>query len=154
MSAVPRTLIRNARLFESDRARFVPGTTVVIEGERIVEVTTEPREAPGACVIDAAGRALLPGLIDAHVHVVAASHDLVLHQGSLELQEQPQTIEPQGVRHQQFRVKARLGEAALGQEIAREREHLARRARQRRGRAGTAIRRADRHGSVGIERDA
>ena len=77
MSAVPRTLIRNARLFESDRARFVAGTTVVIEGDRIVEVTTEPREAPGARIIDAGGRALLPGLIDAHVHVVAASHDLV-----------------------------------------------------------------------------
>jgi imidazolonepropionase-like amidohydrolase len=74
---MPRTLIRNARLFDSEHARFVPGTTVVIEGERIVEVTTEPREAPGARIIDAAGRALLPGLIDAHVHVVAASHDLV-----------------------------------------------------------------------------
>ena len=72
-----RTLIRNARLFDSERARFVPGTTVVIEGERIAEVTQEPRDAPGARVIDAAGRALLPGLIDAHVHVVAASHDLV-----------------------------------------------------------------------------
>jgi imidazolonepropionase-like amidohydrolase len=72
-----RTLIRNARLFDSEHARFIPGTTVVIEGERIAEVTTEPREAPGARIIDAAGRALLPGLIDAHVHVVAASHDLV-----------------------------------------------------------------------------
>jgi imidazolonepropionase-like amidohydrolase len=72
-----RTLIRNARLFDSETARFVPGTTVVIEGERIVEVTPEPREAAAATAIDAAGRALLPGLIDAHVHVVAASHDLV-----------------------------------------------------------------------------
>ncbi len=72
-----RTVIRNARLFDSERARFVPGSTVVIEGERIVAVTTEPRAAPGARVIDAAGRALLPGLIDAHAHVVAVSHDLV-----------------------------------------------------------------------------
>jgi imidazolonepropionase-like amidohydrolase len=74
---MPRTLIRNARLFDSERARFVPSSTVVIEDERIVEVTQEPREAAAATVIDAAGRALLPGLIDAHVHVVAASHDLV-----------------------------------------------------------------------------
>ena len=72
------TIIRNARLFDSERARFVPGSTVVIEGERIAEVTQEPRPTPaGATVIDAGGRALLPGLIDAHVHVVAASHDLV-----------------------------------------------------------------------------
>ncbi|MBK9133595.1 MAG: amidohydrolase family protein [Betaproteobacteria bacterium] len=77
---MPRTLIHNARLFESDHARFVPDCTVVIEGERIVEVARERREAraeDGATVIDAKGLALLPGLIDAHVHVVAASHDLV-----------------------------------------------------------------------------
>jgi len=72
-----RILIRGARLFDSEHARFVPGSTVVIEGERIVEVTQERREAPGAAVIEARGLALLPGLIDAHVHVVAASHDLV-----------------------------------------------------------------------------
>lgn len=49
-----RTVIRNARLFESDRARFVPGTTAVIEGERIAEATQEPRAMPaGAQVIDA-----------------------------------------------------------------------------------------------------
>jgi len=77
MGATQRTLIRNAKLFDSERARFVPGTTVVIERDRVVEVTQEAREAPGATVIDAGGRALLPGLIDAHVHVVAASHDLV-----------------------------------------------------------------------------
>lgn len=74
----PRTVIRDARLFDSERARFVAGTTVVVEGERIAEVTQERRATPaGAQVIDAGGRALLPGLIDAHVHVVAASHDLV-----------------------------------------------------------------------------
>ncbi len=54
-----------------------PNCTLVIEGERIVAVTDEPVQVDDAQVIDAAGRAVLPGLIDAHVHVVAASHDLV-----------------------------------------------------------------------------
>jgi imidazolonepropionase-like amidohydrolase len=72
-----RIAIRRARLFDSLHARFVPETTVVIEGERIAAVTAEPIAVDDAEVIDAGGRALLPGLIDAHVHVVAASHDLV-----------------------------------------------------------------------------
>jgi imidazolonepropionase-like amidohydrolase len=72
-----RLAIRNARLFDSQRARFVEHSTVVVEGDRIAAVTSEPIAVDDARVIDAAGRALLPGLIDAHVHVVAASHDLV-----------------------------------------------------------------------------
>lgn len=72
-----RLAIRNARLFDSRRARFVDSTTVVVDGERITAVTSEPVAVDDAVVIDAGGRALLPGLVDAHVHVVAASHDLV-----------------------------------------------------------------------------
>jgi imidazolonepropionase-like amidohydrolase len=72
-----RLAIRNARVFDSPRARFLARCTVVVEGERIAEVTQEPVAVDDAEVIDAGGRALLPGLIDAHVHVVAASHDLV-----------------------------------------------------------------------------
>jgi imidazolonepropionase-like amidohydrolase len=72
-----RRAIRNARLFDSQRARFTPGSTVVVEGDRIAAVTTEPIAVDDAELIDAGGRAVLPGLIDAHVHVVAASHDLV-----------------------------------------------------------------------------
>lgn len=72
-----RIAIRHARLFDSQRARFMPDATVVVEDERVVAATQEPIAVDDAVVIDAAGRALLPGLIDAHVHVVAASHDLV-----------------------------------------------------------------------------
>jgi imidazolonepropionase-like amidohydrolase len=74
---VRRVAIRRARLFDSQRARFLPETTLVIEGDRIAAVTQEPIAADDAAVIDVAGRAVLPGLVDAHVHVVAASHDLV-----------------------------------------------------------------------------
>lgn len=70
-----RQAIRNARLFDAAAGRLLPSSTVVIEGDRISAVTQEPWQIEDATVIDAGGRVLLPGLIDAHVHVTAASHD-------------------------------------------------------------------------------
>lgn len=73
-----RIVIRNALLFDSASAELLPRTTVVIEGERIVEVTQRPLQVGEAAQhIDAGGRVLLPGLIDAHVHVMAVSHDVL-----------------------------------------------------------------------------
>ena len=73
---VQRQVIRNARLFDSAAGVMRPGTSIVIEGGRIAVVTQEAIAVDDAVVIDAAGRAVLPGLIDAHVHVTATSHDL------------------------------------------------------------------------------
>ena len=54
-----------------------PDTTIVIEDDRVVAVTQEALVVHDVALdIDADGRAVLPGLIDAHVHVVATSHDL------------------------------------------------------------------------------
>ena len=75
--AAPRQAIVNARLFDSASGTLRPHTTIVIEGQRITAVTQEPVRVDDATIIDAAGRVVLPGLIDAHVHVVATSHDLV-----------------------------------------------------------------------------
>ncbi len=72
-----RQVIRNANLFDSAAGVFRPRSTIVIEGERIVDVTQESIQIGDATVVDAAGRAVLPGLIDAHVHVTATSHDLM-----------------------------------------------------------------------------
>ena len=72
-----RTLITHCRPFDSDSGRIGPLSTLVVEGERIVELVDEPRDtAPGDRVVDAGGRVATPGLIDAHVHVMAVSHDL------------------------------------------------------------------------------
>lgn len=76
VSAPARRAITNARVFDSARGVLLDHATVVIEGERIASVTQEPVQVDDAQRIDAGGRVLLPGLIDAHVHVVAASHDL------------------------------------------------------------------------------
>jgi hypothetical protein len=64
-------VIRNALLFDPESLTSHPATTVVINGERIETVgpdasTTVPA---GAEVIDAGGKALLPGLWDSHVHL-------------------------------------------------------------------------------------
>jgi imidazolonepropionase-like amidohydrolase len=72
-----RQAIINARVFDSVRGLVQAPGTLVIEGDRIVGVTEGPLQVDDAQVIDAGGRVVLPGLIDAHVHVVAASHDLV-----------------------------------------------------------------------------
>ncbi|HMR72031.1 MAG TPA: amidohydrolase family protein, partial [Rubrivivax sp.] len=72
-----RLVVRNARLFDSHAGVLRPGTTIVVEGDRVAAVTREPIAVDDAArVIDAGGRAVLPGLIDAHVHVAATSHDL------------------------------------------------------------------------------
>ncbi len=72
-----RQVIVNARVFDSAAGSLMDHATLVIEGERIVTVTQESLRVDEADCIDAGGRVVLPGLIDAHVHVVASSHDLV-----------------------------------------------------------------------------
>ena len=64
-------VIRNANLFDAETGRSRPGTTVVVVGNRIQAVGPDGSVAvpAGAEVIDAAGKALLPGLFDMHVHL-------------------------------------------------------------------------------------
>src|SRR5215469_4238722 len=59
---------------------------VLVEGDRIREVSDRPLDSAGAEIIDLRGRTLMPGLIDAHVHVVAV--DPVLAR----LSEQPPSL--------------------------------------------------------------
>lgn len=70
-----RQVVVNATLFDAASSQLRPHSTVVIERGRIAAVSQEPLQVDDAVRIDAAGRVVLPGLIDAHVHVTAASHD-------------------------------------------------------------------------------
>lgn len=63
-------VIRNVRLFDGDR--LVPKTNVVFEYGRVTAVGPKAKAPAGAEVIDGTGKTLLPGLIDAHVHVITA----------------------------------------------------------------------------------
>lgn len=67
------------RLLEIETGRMITPGEVLVEGERIVEVGAAVRHPAGATIIDLGDRTLLPGLIDAHVH-------LFLHPGAEDLQ--------------------------------------------------------------------
>jgi imidazolonepropionase-like amidohydrolase len=70
-----RTAFTRAALFDSPSGTLKPHATVIVEGGRIVDVLHDATRVDDARIIDVAGRTLLPGLIDAHVHVTATSHD-------------------------------------------------------------------------------
>lgn len=59
-------LVKGARVFDGRRDAGV--ADVLVTGERIAAVGPNLRVPEGATVIDGAGKTLLPGLIDAHVH--------------------------------------------------------------------------------------
>src|SRR5215472_9429610 len=78
MSTVPkRLLIKNGTLIDGSGRDPVKNALIVIEGNRITHVGAADGAArPEDMVIDAAGKFVLPGLIDAHCHIS-------LHQGAL-----------------------------------------------------------------------
>jgi cytosine/adenosine deaminase-related metal-dependent hydrolase len=71
--------LTNANVFDSATGKSMPGTTVVIEGNRIRAVGRDGAVAipSQAQRIDVGGKSLLPGLWDMHVHV--APNDGLLH---------------------------------------------------------------------------
>jgi len=78
-----RLVIRNARLFDPATMTSRPGTTVTVAGDRIEKVEND-RDAVipgGAEVVDANGKALLPGLWDCHVHLTPLDGRLHLAAG-------------------------------------------------------------------------
>ncbi|HTS78489.1 MAG TPA: hypothetical protein VMG40_19930, partial [Bryobacteraceae bacterium] len=63
-------VFRSARVFDGESAKLRDGADVVVEGGTIREIRESRRDAePDVEVIDCGGRVLMPGLIDAHVHV-------------------------------------------------------------------------------------
>jgi imidazolonepropionase-like amidohydrolase len=73
-------VFRNANMFDAAQARMIPHTTVVIAGNRIQSVWPDATSKipAGAEIIDAGGKALLPGLWDMHVHI-SPGPDGMLH---------------------------------------------------------------------------
>jgi imidazolonepropionase-like amidohydrolase len=78
-SAAHVIVLHAARLLDIKNARLITPGEVLVQGERIVEAGTSVKHPPGAEVIDLGDRTLMPGLIDAHVH-------LFLHPGQEDLQ--------------------------------------------------------------------
>jgi imidazolonepropionase-like amidohydrolase len=66
------TLFRNVRVLDSATGRLSAPTDVRVSGNRILSISSAV-PADGASVIDGGGRTLMPGLIDAHVHLTFSS---------------------------------------------------------------------------------
>ena len=64
------TVLRNALIFDGDSPDLVEGD-VVVEGDTIREVAPGGATVSNAVEIAVDGRVLMPGLIDAHVHLMA-----------------------------------------------------------------------------------
>lgn len=69
-------VIQGGNVLDLERGELLEHHHVVIEGERIVEVTDRCVDLPNARVIDAKGKTVMPGFIDCHVHVLASNANL------------------------------------------------------------------------------
>jgi imidazolonepropionase-like amidohydrolase len=63
------TALRAAWLFDGTGSALIPDPLVVIDGGTIVAVGSGAPAPDGADVVDLGGAALLPGLVDTHVHL-------------------------------------------------------------------------------------
>ncbi len=68
-------LFTGGRLLDPARDALLDGFEVLVVDGRIAEVSEAPIDAPSATRIDLAGRTLMPGLIDCHLHVVSTTVD-------------------------------------------------------------------------------
>ncbi len=70
-------LFQNCSVLDATKPDLLEGYHVLVENERIVEVSDKLIKSDTARTINLGGRTLMPGLTDAHVHVNAVSADLV-----------------------------------------------------------------------------
>jgi imidazolonepropionase-like amidohydrolase len=99
--AAPRVVVLHAaRMLDVGAGRVVSPGEVLVVGERMVAAGTRVDRPAGAEVIDLGDRTLMPGLIDAHVH-------LFLHPGAEDLQTVEESV-PQRVILAEIAAKADL----------------------------------------------
>lgn len=81
VKAMAPYLFHSGKLLDPRRDELIDGIEVLVEGEHIKEVADRPIQASAATRIDLGGRTLMPGLIDAHIHLFLAEVNLQLLQG-------------------------------------------------------------------------
>ncbi|MCG7852310.1 MAG: amidohydrolase family protein [Methanosarcinaceae archaeon] len=67
---------KNVRVFDGQSFSSEANQNVFVANGNISEISDRPAKLKDGTVIDCAGRALLPGLIDAHIHAYAAKANL------------------------------------------------------------------------------
>jgi imidazolonepropionase-like amidohydrolase len=63
----------NAKIFDGVHDEYIDDSVVVVEGDRIVAVERTTGNTGKGDVVDVDGKTLMPGLIDAHCHVLGSS---------------------------------------------------------------------------------
>jgi imidazolonepropionase-like amidohydrolase len=63
------THFKNFEMLDPEAGELRGGHELVVEGDKIREVSAKPIKLAEADVVDCGGRTLMPGLIDSHVHV-------------------------------------------------------------------------------------
>ena len=77
-ASVTSTVFRNALLVDASADEPREGLDLVVADGRIAEIASGAKTPDGAREIDCRGATLMPGLIDAHVHVKATDLDVSL----------------------------------------------------------------------------
>jgi len=75
----PPIVLHAARLLDIETGKIVAPAEILVQGGRIVDVGSSVKHPPASHVLDLGDVTLLPGLIDAHIH-------LFLHPGAEDLQ--------------------------------------------------------------------
>jgi len=68
-SQTKRTLIRNGNVIDGTGKPPLKNASVLVEGDKIVAVGIDVKADASARVIDAAGKTIMPALIDGHCHI-------------------------------------------------------------------------------------
>jgi len=63
-------LFTNANVFDGKSDKLATGMSVLVEGNKIAKVAKSIPAPAGALVVDGKGKTLMPGFIDAHVHMM------------------------------------------------------------------------------------
>jgi imidazolonepropionase-like amidohydrolase len=69
-------MLQNVRIFDGKSTTLSAPANVLVRGNKIEEISASPiavEPGPGTTIIDARGRTLMPGLIDAHWHAFMTS---------------------------------------------------------------------------------
>lgn len=71
-----RVVVRDVTVVDPLSGVRTPGQDVVVEGERIVSVTTTGAPVPGAHVVEGRARFVVPGFMDMHMHALNTPEDV------------------------------------------------------------------------------
>ncbi len=80
-SAQDRVVVRGGTLLDVRDGSLRADAVIVVEGDRVVSVTTGGSAPAGGTILDATGKFILPGFVDVHVHYPGWAAELFLNHG-------------------------------------------------------------------------